>query len=49
MEIRNGSKGNKGRRCEYSDGDQEDLSIRQQKKLKRITPLYLTQRKEQES
>ena len=47
MEILKGTKNNKNRRCWYSaDNDWEDLSIKQLQKLKRVTPFFLSPRKD---
>ena len=42
-----GTKSNKNRRYWYSaDNDWEDLSIKQLQKLKRVTPFFLSPRKD---
>ena len=43
MDILKGSKSKKNRRCWYSaSNDCEDLSISQLRKLKRVSPFFLT-------
>ena len=47
MEILKRTKSNKNRRCWYSaDNDSEDLSISQLQNLKRVTPFFLSPRKD---
>ena len=36
IEIRSNVKGNKNRSCMYSDGDKEDLSLKELEKLKKL-------------
>ena len=47
IEIRSNVKGNKDRRCMYSDGDKEDLSLKDLKKIKSLK--FLTPVKKLES